>query len=116
LAFASGVPGRFGHVTRQKSPTEGPGPSAAERGAIGRGGKSERRALGVLRLGPKSTSVLPKILEPVRRHFGVSHSVHYIFVPHVVLERSGIMPVVGQLVAGRVPEPYLSLDSIYGLG
>jgi hypothetical protein len=49
-------------------------------------------------------SVLPEILEPVRRHFGVTHRVHDILVAHVVLERSGVMPIVGKLVAGGVPE------------
>ena len=30
-------------------------------------------------------SVLPEILEPIRRHFRVSNRVHDIFVAHVVL-------------------------------
>ena len=49
-------------------------------------------------------SVLPEILEPVRRHLRVSNRVHDIFVTHVVLERPGIMPIVGELVAGGMPE------------
>lgn len=49
-------------------------------------------------------SVVPEILEPVRRHFGVADRMHDIFVAHVVLERSSVMPLVGELVAGRVPE------------
>ncbi len=49
-------------------------------------------------------SVLPEILEPIRRHLGVSNRVRDVFVAHVVLERPGIMPIVGKLVAGRVPE------------
>jgi hypothetical protein len=50
-------------------------------------------------------SVLPEILEPIRRHFGVAHRVHDIFMAHIVLEGSGVMPVVGQLVTSGVPEP-----------
>jgi hypothetical protein len=42
--------------------------------------------------------VLPEILEPIRRHVGVSNRVHDIFVSDVVLEGSGIMPIVGELV------------------
>jgi hypothetical protein len=49
-------------------------------------------------------SVLPEILEPIWSHFGVSHGVHDILVAHVVLERSGVMPIVGELVAGRMPQ------------
>jgi hypothetical protein len=43
--------------------------------------------------------VLPEILKPIRRHFGVSNRVHDVFVTHVVLEGSGVMPIVGELVA-----------------
>jgi hypothetical protein len=49
-------------------------------------------------------SVLPKAFEPIRSHFGVSHRVHDILMAHVVLERSGVVPVIGELVAGGVPE------------
>ena len=45
-------------------------------------------------------SVLPEILEPVRRHVGVSNRVHDILLAHVVLEGPGIMHIVGELVAG----------------
>jgi hypothetical protein len=48
-------------------------------------------------------SVVPEILEAVGRHLGVSNRVHDILVAYV-LERSGVMPVVGELVAGGVPE------------
>jgi hypothetical protein len=36
-------------------------------------------------------SVLPEILEPIRRHFGVANRVHDIFVAHIVLEGSGVV-------------------------
>jgi hypothetical protein len=61
----------------------------------------------LLRLAPKPPaergsvrSVLPEILEPVGRHFGVPHRVPDIFVTHAVLKRSSIVAVVGELVAG----------------
>jgi hypothetical protein len=47
-------------------------------------------------------SVLPKVLEPIRRQFGISNRVHDIFVAHVMLKGSSVMPVVGQLVPGGV--------------
>jgi hypothetical protein len=53
---------------------------------------------------PAQSSILPKILESIRSHFSISNRVHDIFVPHIVLEGSGIMPVVGELIASRVPE------------
>jgi hypothetical protein len=49
-------------------------------------------------------SVLPEILEPIRRHFGVANRVHDIFMAHIVLEGSGVMPIVGELVTSGVPE------------
>jgi hypothetical protein len=49
-------------------------------------------------------SVLPEILEPIRRHLGVSNRVHDIFVAHVMLKGSGIMPVVSELVASGASE------------
>jgi hypothetical protein len=49
-------------------------------------------------------SVLPKILEPIRRHFSISHGVLNVSVAHVVLEGSSVMSVIGELVARGVPE------------
>jgi hypothetical protein len=52
----------------------------------------------------RDVSVLPEILEPVRCHFGVSNRVHDVFVAHVVLEGSRIVPIVGELVTSWVPK------------
>jgi hypothetical protein len=49
-------------------------------------------------------SVLPEVLEPIRSHFGVSHRVHDVFVAHVVLQGSSIVPIVGEFIASRVPQ------------
>ena len=49
-------------------------------------------------------SVLPEILEPIRRHFGVPNRVHDVFVAHVVLQGSSVVPIVGELVAGGVSQ------------
>ena len=51
-------------------------------------------------LGVAAVSVLPEILEPIGRHLAVSNRVHDIFVAHVMLEGSGVMPVVCQLISG----------------
>jgi hypothetical protein len=40
-------------------------------------------------------SVLPEILEPIRRHLGISNRVRDISMAHVVLKRPSIMPIVG---------------------
>ena len=48
--------------------------------------------------------LLPEILELVRGHFGVPNSVHDISVAHVALQGSGVMPIVGEFIAGGVPE------------
>jgi hypothetical protein len=44
-------------------------------------------------------SVLPEILKPTGRHFGVSNGVHDIFVAHVVLEGSRVVSIIGELLA-----------------
>ena len=51
-----------------------------------------------------TSSVAPEIFEPVRRHLGIPNRVHDVLVAHVMLERSGVMPVVGEFVTGGVPE------------
>src|SRR5580704_6327591 len=48
--------------------------------------------------------VPPKVLEPIWRHFSISHCVLDISVAHVVLEGSSVMSVIGELVAGGVPK------------
>src|SRR5262249_18786338 len=50
------------------------------------------------------TSIVPKILEPLRRELGVAHSVHDVLVSQVVLQRARVLSVVGELVARRVPQ------------
>ena len=49
-------------------------------------------------------SILPKILEPLRRELGVAHRVHDVLVAEVVLQRARVASVVRELVAGRVPQ------------
>ena len=41
--------------------------------------------------------VLPEGLEPVGRHLCVPHRVRDVFVPEVVLQRTRVVPVVGEL-------------------
>ncbi len=50
--------------------------------------------------------MLPEILEPIGRHLGVSNRVNDIFVAHVVPQRPGILPIVGELVAGGMLEHF----------
>src|ERR1022692_706004 len=49
-------------------------------------------------------SILPEILESIRRHFGVAHRVHDIFMAQVVLKGSRVIPIVCELVARRMSE------------
>ena len=46
----------------------------------------------------------PEILEPGRRQFGVFHRVLDIPVPQVGLQASGIVPVIGKLVAAGMAQ------------
>src|SRR5262245_2272484 len=43
------------------------------------------------------SSVPPRVLEPVGRHFGISNGVLDVLVPEVVLQGSRIVAIVGQL-------------------
>ncbi len=63
----------------------------------------------------RQQSVLPEILEPIGSHFGVPHRVHDVLVAHVVLERPGIVPVVGELIARRMPQ-HMRMDRKWELG
>ncbi len=48
--------------------------------------------------------ICPKILEPLRAQLRVAYGVMDILVPQVVLDRPGIMPVIGQLETGGMPQ------------
>jgi hypothetical protein len=57
------------------------------------------------RIGPgQPTSVPPERLEPVGRQVRVAGRVCDVLVAEVVLNRSRVLPVVGQFVAGRVSQ------------
>jgi len=58
-------------------------------------------------------SVLPEVLEPIRSHFGVSHRVHDVFVAHVVLQGSSIVPIVGVCRLHRRRFKLLFPDRLY---
>jgi hypothetical protein len=49
-------------------------------------------------------SILPKALEPIRAEFRIAHRVCNVPVTEVLLDRSRVVPLVRELVAGRVPE------------
>ena len=55
-------------------------------------------------LASTALALSPEILEPVGRHFRISRGVHDALVAEVVLERPGIVPIVGELVPAGVPE------------
>jgi hypothetical protein len=42
--------------------------------------------------------VTPEAFEPVGREFRIAHRVHDVFVPEVMLNRAGVVTVVGELV------------------
>ena len=51
-----------------------------------------------------SWSILPKILKPVRGQIRVPRRVLDVAMPEVLLNRSRVVAVVGQFVAGRTAE------------
>ncbi len=62
------------------------------------------RPLSANRSSRGAESVLPKSLEPLRTELGVAHRVRDVPVPEVLLDRARVVPFVGELVAGGVPE------------
>src|SRR5690349_13740322 len=48
--------------------------------------------------------VLPKVFEPIRRQFRVADSVRNVFVAEVMLNRPGVLAVIGKLVTRSVTE------------
>jgi hypothetical protein len=59
--------------------------------------------------------VLPKSLEPIRRQRGVAHRRGDRAVPQIMLDRSGVLTVVGQLVAAAVAQ-HVAVDKKPELG
>ena len=54
--------------------------------------------------GVSAGALSPEILEPVGRHFRISCGVHDALVAEVVLQGSGIVAIVGELIPAGVPE------------
>jgi hypothetical protein len=55
-----------------------------------------QRATKANNLSLRDVSVLPEVLEPIRCHFGVPDRVHDVFMAHVMLEGSRVVPIVGE--------------------
>jgi hypothetical protein len=52
----------------------------------------------------QSTLISPEVAEPVGRKLGVADGVLDVLVAEVVLQGSGIVPVVGKFIAARMPQ------------
>src|SRR5262245_55770979 len=50
------------------------------------------------------SSLVPKVFEPVGRQLGIAHGVLDVLVAEIVLQGSGVVPVVGKLIAARMPQ------------
>ena len=51
-----------------------------------------------------ATLISPEVFEPIGRELGVADGVLDILVAEIVLQGSGIVPVVGKLIAARMPQ------------
>jgi hypothetical protein len=52
----------------------------------------------------REASVLPEVLDPIRRQRGVAHRADDRAVPQVVLDRPRVLAVVGELIAAAMPK------------
>src|SRR5262249_60757675 len=57
----------------------------------------------------------PGFFEAIRRQLGVAHGVLDIFVAEIVLQGSGIVPIVGELISAGVPK-HVRMDWEWHLG
>jgi hypothetical protein len=57
----------------------------------------------------------PEILEPSHSHFGIADGVLDILMTEVVLQRTSIVAIVGELVSAGVPE-HVRVDAKWHLG
>src|SRR5262245_45569464 len=48
--------------------------------------------------------ISPEVAEPVGRKLGVPDGVLDVLVAEIVLQGSGVMPIVGELIAARMPQ------------
>jgi hypothetical protein len=51
-----------------------------------------------------ATLISPEVAEPVGRKLGVADGVLDVLVAEIMLQGSGIVPVVGKLIAARMPQ------------
>src|ERR1039458_6339061 len=51
-----------------------------------------------------TASVFPKALESVRRHLGIPHRMGYVLMAQVLLQRSSVVSLIGQLEAAAVAQ------------
>lgn len=49
-------------------------------------------------------SVLPESFKSLRAELRIAHRVRDVLVPEVLLDRAGIVPIIRELIAGRVPQ------------
>ena len=54
--------------------------------------------------GSGANLIAPEVAEPVGRKLGVSDGVLDVLVAEIVLQGSGIVPVVGKFIAARMPQ------------
>src|SRR5262245_4945084 len=64
---------------------------------------------------PEVRSASPKVLEPVRRQFGIPDRVLNVLVPEVVLQGPGVMAIVGELEPSGVAK-HVRVDREWHLG
>jgi len=60
-------------------------------------------------------SILPKTIKPIRRQFSVPHRMLNIPMPHLVLNRPGIVAVVGQLITAGMAQ-HVGMDGEADIG
>ena len=51
-----------------------------------------------------SNSIFPEIFKSIRAELGIAHRVRDVSVSEVLLDRARIVPLVRELVTGRMPE------------
>jgi hypothetical protein len=66
--------------------------------------RARPRSFEMRRTGVGANLIAPEVAEPVGRKLGVSHGVLDVLVAEIMLQGTGIVPIVGKLIAARMPQ------------
>jgi hypothetical protein len=111
-ARGEAVPRAARHAARGRPPKD---EGASIRSALSPPNENGAISAPLLFSPPSVWPLAPEILEPIRRHLGVTGSMHDALVAEVVLQGSGIVAVIGELIAAGMTQ-HVRMDAEWHFG